>query len=164
MQVNWVFVFGALFVVRRLLQKEKKLFFLYIITFIYFIFSVFLMLKESEFIWETFTTLQKFQFPWRFLSVSVFSTALLGGFLFYSIKNSKLKRILLILVVISTIGLTKDYWKAKDYLNKPESFYTGIYESTTDTGESSPRWSVRFMSKDQLTPLRLLRAKQRFKS
>ncbi|KKQ96820.1 MAG: hypothetical protein A3G66_01330 [Candidatus Levybacteria bacterium RIFCSPLOWO2_12_FULL_39_17] len=154
--VNWVFVFGALFVVRRLLQKEKKLFFLYIITFIYFIFSVFLMLKESEFIWETFTTLQKFQFPWRFLSVSVFSTALLGGFLFYSIKNSKLKRILLILVVISTIGLTKDYWKAKDYLNKPESFYTGIYESTTDTGESSPRWSVRFMEQRPIDTIEII--------
>ena len=32
-------------------------------------------------------------------------------------------------------------------MQKPESFYTSIYESTTDTGESAPIWSVRFMEK-----------------
>ncbi|MDP2649430.1 MAG: 6-pyruvoyl-tetrahydropterin synthase-related protein [bacterium] len=145
--VNWILVIGSLFVIRRFPGKEKKLPFLYLITFIYFIFSIFLMLKESEFIWKTFTTLQKFQFPWRFLSVSVFSTALLGGFFFYSIKNSRIQKILLLITIISVVILTKDYFRAKDYLNKPEAFYTGIYESTTDTGESSPRWSVRFMEK-----------------
>src|SRR5205814_245907 len=31
------------------------------------------------------------------------------------------------------------------YLYKPESFYSGIYKSTTDTGESAPIWSIRFM-------------------
>lgn len=36
-------------------------------------------------------------------------------------------------------------WKAKSYTVRPESYYTGIYDSTTDTGESSPIWSVRFM-------------------
>ena len=36
-------------------------------------------------------------------------------------------------------------WKPKGYSIKPESFYSGIYESTTDTGESSPIWSIRFM-------------------
>lgn len=36
-------------------------------------------------------------------------------------------------------------WKPVGYLNKPESYFTDIYESTTDTGESSPIWSVRFM-------------------
>jgi hypothetical protein len=34
---------------------------------------------------------------------------------------------------------------AKAYMQKDESFFTGIYNSTTDTGESSPIWSVRFM-------------------
>lgn len=28
---------------------------------------------------------------------------------------------------------------------RDESFYSGIYHGTTDTGESSPVWSVRFM-------------------
>ena len=36
-------------------------------------------------------------------------------------------------------------WKPKAYLHKPESFFSGVYDSTTDTGESSPIWSVRFM-------------------
>jgi len=36
-------------------------------------------------------------------------------------------------------------WKPKGYTAKPDSYYSGVYESTTDTGESSPIWSVRFM-------------------
>jgi hypothetical protein len=37
------------------------------------------------------------------------------------------------------------YWQAKGYLIKPETYYAGVYAGTTDTGESAPRWSVRFM-------------------
>ena len=36
-------------------------------------------------------------------------------------------------------------WRSKAYDVKPEAYYSGIYNSTTDTGESSPVWSVRFM-------------------
>lgn len=36
-------------------------------------------------------------------------------------------------------------WQPKDYQIKNESFYTGIYQGTTDTGESSPIWTTRFM-------------------
>ena len=38
-------------------------------------------------------------------------------------------------------------WHARAYSIKPESYYTGVYDGTTDTGESSPIWSVRFMEK-----------------
>ena len=105
------------------------------------------MLKESDFIWTTATTLQKFQFPWRFLSISVFMAAVLGAMFVYMVRNENVRKAILVLVIILTFVLIKDYWKAKDYLIKPESFYAGIYDSTTDTGESSPIWSVRFMEK-----------------
>jgi hypothetical protein len=39
----------------------------------------------------------------------------------------------------------KDYLQAKGYAYKPNSFYSGVYAGTTDTGESSPIWSVRAM-------------------
>jgi hypothetical protein len=141
---QWLLVIGSLFVVSSF-RKEKKLFVFYLIVLTFFLGSLFLMLKESDFIWRLLTILQKFQFPWRFLSVSVFAAAILGALFVYMIKNQNIQKIVLVLVLIATFILTKDYWKPRDYLQKPESFFTGIYDSTTDTGESSPIWSVRFM-------------------
>lgn len=120
---------------------------LYLFTFLYFLGSIFLMLKESDFIWRTFTTLQKFQFPWRFLSATVFTTAILGGFLI-STADKKYKLFLVLSFLFLVIYFNKDYWHAKDYLYKPDDFFEKVYYGTTDTGESSPRWSVRFMEKE----------------
>ena len=47
-------------------------------------------------------------------------------------------------------------WQSREQLNYPEAFYTGIYDGTTDTGESSPRWSTRFMEKRFKKPLELI--------
>ena len=144
--VQWMGVLGSLFVV-RLFRKDKKLLAFYSIVFIIFVASLSLMLKESDSIWRTITTLQKFQFPWRFLSVSIFTAAILGGLFVHLFKNENIQKAILAVALVVTFILTKDYWRAKDYLQKPESFYTGIYDSTTDTGESSPIWSIRFMEK-----------------
>jgi len=43
--------------------------------------------------------------------------------------------------VLATIPM----WRAREYKSYPEGYFTGIYNGTTDTGESSPVWSVRFM-------------------
>jgi len=145
--MQWLLALGSLLLAPSLFRKDRKLLAFYLIVFIIFIASLFLMLKESDFIWRTITTLQKFQFPWRFLSVSVFTAAILGGLFVHLFKNEDIRKAILVVVLVSTFVLTRDYWKAKDYLQKPESFYTGIYNSTTDTGESSPIWSVRFMEK-----------------
>ena len=145
--LQWVLAVGSSLLALRLFKKERTLFPIYLIAIVFFFGSLFLMLKESDFIWKTITTLQKFQFPWRFLSVSVFASAVLGGLFVQFFKNENIRKAILVAVVIGTFVLTKDYWKAKDYLQKPESFYTVIYDSTTDTGESSPIWSIRFMEK-----------------
>ena len=47
-------------------------------------------------------------------------------------------------------------WKAKSYIFFPEAYYQGIYRSTTDTGESSPIWSVRFMERIAEAPLTVI--------
>ncbi len=143
--VQWILVACSLFTIRKLFRKKKQLFILYFIAFTYLIVSMFLMLRESDFIWRTFTVLQKFQFPWRFLSVSVFSVAIVGSLLIAQIDNRKLQKVIFILILVGSLIIAKDYWQPKGYLEKSETFYTGIYEGTTDTGESSPRWSIRFM-------------------
>lgn len=125
-------------------KKKKEIRALIIVTIIYFLASLFIMLPASEPLWKIVTTLQKFQFPWRFLSISVFSAAVLGAIAF-NLLSKKSKAILVFLVVVLTIGLTVTFWHPKAYLYKPEAFYSGVYFGTTDTGESAPIWSVRFM-------------------
>lgn len=102
--------------------------------------SLFIMTPTSAFIWRKFTFLEKFQFPWRFLSLSVFLAATLGG-----ISISK-KKILIPFAIFALVA-TAPMWRPKDFKIRHESFYTGVYPGTTDTGESSPIWSVRFMER-----------------
>ena len=51
----------------------------------------------------------------------------------------------------------------KGFLSKPESFYSGIYNSTTDTGESAPIWSVRFMEKRPSAEIEVVEGKASIK-
>jgi hypothetical protein len=89
--------------------------------------------------------------------------AVLGGVFVYEIKNKSLQKLILVLVLIVTFAVTRDYWKVKDYLIKPEAFYTDIYDSTTDTGESSPIWSVRFMEERPKSKIDVIDGKARIK-
>lgn len=110
-----------------------------------FALSIVMMTGVSAPVWEYVRLLQKFQFPWRFLSVSVFSVAVLGAVLVHAQKTGK-KILAFVLVCVAILG-TAGMWHPQRYKTYPESFFTGIYNSTTDTGESSPIWSVRFMEK-----------------
>jgi uncharacterized membrane protein len=126
--------------------------------FVLFIGSLLMMTKWSNVLWTNITLLQKFQFPWRFLSLSVFLVAVLGG---VAIAALKMKSKILALVPLGIFCIyavisTAHMWKPIGYQNKDESFYTGIYLSTTDTGESSPIWSTRFMEHVYDDPLVLI--------
>ncbi|MBI5449611.1 hypothetical protein HY948_04850 [Candidatus Gottesmanbacteria bacterium] len=106
--------------------------------------SIFLMIGWSSGIWQQVTILQKFQFPWRLLTLTVFFVSALGGVVVSSVR--KTSRIMFCgIVLLASFAFTFPMWHAQAYSIKPESYYTSVYEGTTDTGESSPIWSVRFM-------------------
>ena len=124
-------------------NNKKRIFAILILIMI--IIPVFLMLPQSSLVWQKITILQKFQFPWRFLAVIVFSTAIAGGVVVSAIKSKKVQ--LYVVIVLSTFLLVveKDYWHALSYKQYSDSFFERVYHGTTDTGESAPIWSVRFM-------------------
>lgn len=126
--------------------------------------SLFLITSYSAFFWEKISLLQKFQFPWRFLSVSVFSSSLAGAMAVHSLEKLKnLKRLVAVSVPVMLIAgavlATSGMWKPVGYLRYPESFYTRLYPGTTDTGESSPIWSVRFMEHRPDAPMDVISGK-----
>jgi hypothetical protein len=144
--LQWLGIIIAFVTIKNI--KDKKIQFLLVGFLVILFLSLFIMTSYSKPIWLTFTTLQKFQFPWRFLSLSVFCTAVIGAIVISRLRFSFVIAYCLLLI-FSCLGM----WHPKTYLNKDSSFYNGIYPGTTDTGESSPIWSVRFMEHTPANPL-----------
>lgn len=103
--------------------------------------SLFFMHPLSTFVWEHLSFLRQFQFPWRFLSVVSFATAILSATLLaYPLFRRKIVfRYLLVLLVISTIV----YWKpGLGYDKVDEGYYWNFPLTTTYYGETNVVWSA----------------------
>lgn len=142
--VHWFVALASIPVIVVYKKRKNNMWLLTLGMVVVFFAGIFLMLSISRFFWDSITILQKFQFPWRLLSITVFTTAALGG-ITMSFAPKKFSFAVLVAIVVLIIFLQRDYWHANGYLQKPDAFFTGIYNGTTDTGESAPRWSVRFM-------------------
>ncbi|MCL4359709.1 hypothetical protein M1555_00440 [Patescibacteria group bacterium] len=140
----WIAVGGSGIVLWR--SKKKHIRTILIALLVLLACTLFLMTEWSLPVWDHVRILQKFQFPWRFLAVPVIICASIA-----SVAGSQLPpkpgRYVFAATIFLVIFTTYGMWQPRGYINKPESFYTGIYPGTTDTGESSPIWSVRFMEK-----------------
>lgn len=153
--VQWLAVIGAVVI---LFVKKAKNRPLLIGSLFILLGSLFLMTSYSGFLWQYIPLLSKFQFPWRFLTVSVSITALLGALVFYCLPSSK-KTIGIFLIAILLIIINFTYWKGQSYVYFKDSFFTKTYEGTTDTGESAPIWSVRFMEKSAKDTIEVIEGK-----
>ncbi|KKR94897.1 MAG: hypothetical protein UU81_C0001G0018 [Microgenomates group bacterium GW2011_GWC1_41_8] len=154
--IQWIMIGVAVFLIYNLILKIKRIkdrknnrdlkfnSYLLLILFFFFWIALFLITPYSQIIYEKITLFQKFQFPWRWLSLAIFPPAVIGGY-FVSQISKRYSNQIVAGIVIAVLTVSFPYWKADGYFEKPESFYTGIYEGTTDTGESAPIWSVRFM-------------------
>lgn len=164
--VHWVVLGVSLFLIIRLLNKRHRMpryiknppehgTFLLILSAIFFAVSVFFILEQSAPLYRNITLFQKFQFPWRWLSLAVFSASAAGGMAMAWLSEKKSVLPGLIACAVAII-YTVPFWHAKSYTDRPETYFTGIYNGTTDTGESSPVWSVRFMEREPAAPIEVI--------
>jgi len=68
---------------------------------------------RSVFIWKLFPILDFLQFPWRFLTLVIFSISVLGGGIIYFFKNKKTQFILSFILVIVTIVLNYTFFRVE---------------------------------------------------
>jgi len=68
--------------IRTKLKSLKNLFAFFLFFFILALFTAFMTHERSVFIWKIFSPIQKIQFPWRFLNLSVFFFSISTGFAF----------------------------------------------------------------------------------
>ena len=144
--IHWAVIGSFIFIIRLIRRSEKILGLSLVIL---FLFTLFLMTNISEPIWNSISLMQNFQFPWRLLSIAVFIPSILGAIVIHTLERYKkihlhLTPIILLLSLVIVLR-TFPMWKPKSFIIEREEYYSGIFDSTTDTGESSPIWSTRFM-------------------
>jgi ABC-type multidrug transport system fused ATPase/permease subunit len=114
---HWVLVFLSLLFIP--FNKNKKNRLLAIFCLLLFVFSIFMTHNKSTFIWEMFPILTYFQFPWRFLSLSILTSSILGGFVVLSFKE-KMQLYLATIIIFTTMVLNWSYFKPREVYNISE--------------------------------------------
>lgn len=75
-----------------------------------FIFSIFMTHNKSTLIWVNVDLLKYFQFPWRFLSLSIFAASILGGFV-VSASKTKWQVYVGLLIISLAVGFNWKYFR-----------------------------------------------------
>lgn len=150
--LHWASVLGSIGLFIKTKEKKLRVFILGALG--VFVASILIQLTPSLYIWNTVTILQKFQFPWRFLTISMFIGSVLGALVLS--RLTKHTKTVVIVLTIGVLVFSSRMYRPNGYLSFPESYYTSVFESTTDTGESGPIWSVRFMEDYPSAPLEVV--------
>lgn len=122
---HWILATASLIIV-FINKKKNKWKVLTLLIFAVYIFSVFMTHNKSTFIWTHVDLLKYFQFPWRFLSLTIFTASILGG-IFVSIFDKRASLIISACIILLSIYLNWEYFK-------PKEFYT-INDSQKLSGE-----------------------------
>lgn len=105
---------------------------------IFFVLSVFMMLKVSLPVWKAFPILSIVQFPLRFEIVAVFCAAIASALF---IKYFPYKKILFVFLLFSVLYANRNHWKINEVFNPGENYYTSLKGLTSPYGEDLPNWA-----------------------
>lgn len=111
---HWPLVIVSIPLLFFLFRKNRKLFFLSLAVLIFFLLSIFMTHNKSAFVWEKIGILRFTQFPWRFLSVSIFTASILGGFVIFFLKSS-LQKITTVILICVIVFLNWNYFKPNEF-------------------------------------------------
>jgi len=132
------------------LFKKRKEYLIRLFFIVSFFVVSFLMLRLSYPIWANLPFMNYFQFPWRFLSLSIFTSSFLGASLF---AQAKMKKIILgALLILFAVGLTYQYTKPAYYMNRDDQYYvtrSNFIDGTNSIGNSFN--TIWFNSKNKKT-------------
>jgi hypothetical protein len=120
---------------RRVLEGKKAWPF-----FLSFALSIFLMLSISKPVWDLPTPLQSISTPWRFLSLSVFSAAILAGFVINNIKTHLTKLFIFVLLITLAIYGNRNHLRINEAVNYDQSFFDNYTGVATGWNEHLPIW------------------------
>ncbi len=85
--------------------------------------SVFMMNFRSTILWQNLPLIPYFQFPWRFLSLTTFATAILVIVL----DKFKYSKQVGILIIFAAIAANSIYFRPHDFLGRMDAYYINRY-------------------------------------
>lgn len=111
--LHWILALLSLGVAFVLAKRRKEISLMVLLIFGITLAYTFLTHQRSSFIWSAIPQLHYLQFPWRFLSFTIFGASFLGGsvVLFFSNKLAKILPLAVIILIIFTLLLYQPYFK-----------------------------------------------------
>lgn len=125
----WLALVFMAFVILHIVKRktlDKNILF-GILVFLTFLFSIFMTHNKSTILWQLIPILQYFQFPWRYLGLTIFSLSVLGA-LVVALLPKKLTLIFSLIIIILTVSLNWTFFK-------PADFYTQVTDKTKLVGD-----------------------------
>ncbi len=129
-------------------SKEEKIFIAWGIFM--FLVSIFMMNHRSAFLWRTLPLLPYFQFPWRFLSMIVFSSPVfLLGF-----SKWRFGKTISLIVIVLAIILNFGYFKTSEYLGREDEYYLNRYIPVSVASDEYRKTSEEYLRLPKDTSVR----------
>lgn len=143
-----VVFFGLAWYLKKI-EKKKGFLLLYLIAGL--LFSVFMTLDYSKFVWDFVKPMALFQYPWRFLLMISFFISLISGSAFYCFqtlfKNKWINLLVLITVSLAIVVFNGKYFMAQKYLSVSSSDFTNNYFLKLKTSQISSEYMPKEFSK-----------------
>lgn len=136
----FLFIFGFILLLNKTFNKKEARFFLLLSLIL--IFSIFMMLPHSKFIWESFPIIKNLQFSYRIMVLVALLVSLIGGLVVKKIKSDHIFTLICLLIIGTTIlnwGNRRNVVEVNDsYIiaNLPSASYE--YEGSAP---SAPVWT-----------------------
>ncbi|TSC88578.1 MAG: Uncharacterized protein G01um10147_74 [Microgenomates group bacterium Gr01-1014_7] len=118
-QIHWMLGLLGLILAFAFFKKQKNMAILAIVFSITELAVLFLIHQKSSFIWEKLPVLWWLQFPWRFLTDSIFLLSFLGAItvFFVGLLNKKIALIFALFILAATFILHSQFFTPKDWVN-----------------------------------------------
>ncbi len=141
-QVQWILpiIAAAIIVLKRKRTKDNITFLVLVLI---GIFGLFLTHNKSTFIWNVLPFMKYIQFPWRFLSVSIFALALASGQIVKQFKDAKTQLMVMVGITVVVIAFNFSFFRPDIWMK--------VSDQTLETGA---RWDeARFSSLPDYWPV-----------
>lgn len=156
-KVHWFLIGMSFFCFFFSFKKNKQRTYFLLSLFFGFIFSIYIMLDASRFLWTGIPHMVFFQYPWRFLTLTALFSSLIGGYVFWFISQQKTSFISSVItyVFISIICIVLIVTSMKIFI--PQEYNKN---NVTDyTSEKAIKWYASRLT-DEYLPQRFIKPRQ----
>ena len=144
-----VVAFISMFCVKKMRRSKEGLVILF--SFLGFLFSAFLTLEASKWIWEIVPTMAFFQYPWRFLILTSFFSSILAGSLIFLFKKFRIFFYLIgMLLTFLLLVYNLKFFTPQTILPKSVTDYTNEFTLKWTTSKISDEYLPLNFKKPQI--------------